>query len=61
MDEKRVNPLIKAIHHFLLSIWALFALFPLVWMVIMDGAKLLYFAIADGRLAHRSMIDQPIA
>ncbi len=34
MDEKRVNPLIKAIHHFLLSIWALFALFPLVWMVI---------------------------
>lgn len=39
MDEKKANPLIKAGHHFLLGLWALFALFPLVWMLIITFKK----------------------
>lgn len=39
MDEKKANPLIKAGHHFLLCLWALFALFPLVWMLIITFKK----------------------
>ncbi len=39
MDEKKTHPLIKTAHHFLLALWALFALFPLVWMVIITFKK----------------------
>lgn len=44
--------------------WPLIGLvwvYVLVWMVLMDGAKLLYFAIADARIARRSVIDESLA